>query len=113
MSTRNKKAAKQPLLVVDGDSFAHRAYHALPKSIRRKGDRGAGAILGFVPTPGSHLFSQPTFAGNDLLVGAGTDLGLTAYEITQAGPAITAVSPNSKLAASISGPRVSIPSYPS
>ena len=37
----------RPLLVVDGDSFAHRAYHALPKSIRRKGDRGAGAIVGF------------------------------------------------------------------
>jgi DNA polymerase I len=38
---------RRPLLVVDGDSFAHRAYHALPKTIRRKGDRGAGAILGF------------------------------------------------------------------
>ena len=25
-----------PLLVVDGDSFAHRAYHALPASIRRE-----------------------------------------------------------------------------
>ena len=25
---------ERPLLVVDGDSFAHRAYHALPKSIR-------------------------------------------------------------------------------
>jgi DNA polymerase-1 len=37
----------RPLLVVDGDSFAHRAYHALPKSIRRKGNRGAGAIVGF------------------------------------------------------------------
>ena len=24
-----------PLLVVDGDSFAHRAFHALPRSIRR------------------------------------------------------------------------------
>ena len=36
-----------PLLVVDGDSFAHRSYHALPKSIRRKGNRGAGAIVGF------------------------------------------------------------------
>lgn len=36
-----------PLLVIDGDSFAHRSYHALPKSIRR-GDGGpAGAILGF------------------------------------------------------------------
>ena len=37
----------QPLLVIDGDSFAHRAYHALPKTIRRKGNKGAGAILGF------------------------------------------------------------------
>lgn len=37
----------RPLLVIDGDSFAHRAYHALPKSIRRAGDRGAGAIVGF------------------------------------------------------------------
>jgi DNA polymerase I len=37
----------RPLLVVDGDSFAHRAYHALPKSLRRAGNRGAGAILGF------------------------------------------------------------------
>ena len=38
---------RRPLLIVDGDSFAHRAYHALPKSIRRRGNRGAGAILGF------------------------------------------------------------------
>ena len=37
----------RPLLVVDGDSFAHRAYHALPKTIRRPGGKGAGAILGF------------------------------------------------------------------
>jgi DNA polymerase I len=37
----------RPLLVVDGDSFAHRSYHALPKSIRRKGNRGGGAIVGF------------------------------------------------------------------
>lgn len=37
----------RPLLVVDGDSFAHRAYHALPKSIRRSGGGGAGAIVGF------------------------------------------------------------------
>lgn len=34
----------RPLLVVDGDSFAHRAYHAIPKSIRR-GDGGAGNML--------------------------------------------------------------------
>jgi len=35
------------LLAVDGDSFAHRAYHALPKSITRAGGRPAGAIVGF------------------------------------------------------------------
>src|ERR1700758_3347882 len=40
-------ASRRPLLVIDGDSFAHRAYHALPKNIRRNGDRPAGAILGF------------------------------------------------------------------
>jgi len=38
---------RRPLLVIDGDSFAHRAYHALPKTIRRRGNKGAGAILGF------------------------------------------------------------------
>ena len=32
---------KRPLLVVDGDSLAHRAYHALPKSIKRN------AVVGF------------------------------------------------------------------
>src|ERR1043165_9854505 len=45
-STR-KPASSRPLLVIDGDTFAHRAYHALPKTIMRKGDRPAGAILGF------------------------------------------------------------------
>jgi DNA polymerase-1 len=35
------------LLAVDGDSFAHRSYHALPKSIRRRGNKGGGAIVGF------------------------------------------------------------------
>ncbi|MGB9366536.1 MAG: 5'-3' exonuclease H3TH domain-containing protein [Xanthobacteraceae bacterium] len=38
---------KRPLLVIDGDSFAHRAYHALPKNILRDGGKPAGAILGF------------------------------------------------------------------
>lgn len=32
---------------MDGDSFAHRAYHALPKSIRRADKRPAGALVGF------------------------------------------------------------------
>jgi DNA polymerase-1 len=40
-------ASKRPLLIVDGDSFAHRAYHGLPKSIRRAGNKGGGAIVGF------------------------------------------------------------------
>ncbi len=31
----------RPLLVIDGDSFAHRAYHALPKKINRN------AVVGF------------------------------------------------------------------
>jgi len=35
---------EQPLLAVDGDSFAHRAYHAIPKSIRR-GDGGPAGLL--------------------------------------------------------------------
>ncbi|HEX3936188.1 MAG TPA: 5'-3' exonuclease [Xanthobacteraceae bacterium] len=39
--------ARRPFLAIDGDSFAHRAYHALPKSIRRDRGRPAGAILGF------------------------------------------------------------------
>lgn len=34
----------KPLLVVDGDSFAHRYYHALPKTITRAGG-GAGNLL--------------------------------------------------------------------
>jgi DNA polymerase I len=38
---------RRPLLVIDGDSFAHRAYHALPKAILRRGGMGAGAIVGF------------------------------------------------------------------
>ena len=43
----------RPLLAVDGDSFAHRAYHALPKTAFRRGDGGPGnALEGF----GSMLF---------------------------------------------------------
>ena len=37
----------RPLLVVDGDSFAHRAYHALPKTIRDGKGRPANMIVGF------------------------------------------------------------------
>ena len=51
-SRRNKRAGRKeagrnvevtrPLLVIDGDSFAHRAYHALPKNILRDGGKPAG-----------------------------------------------------------------------
>jgi len=34
----------KPLLVIDGDSFAHRAYHAIPKTLRRA-DGGPGNML--------------------------------------------------------------------
>jgi len=39
--------AEGPLLVIDGDSFAHRAYHGVPKSVRRAGGKAGNAILGF------------------------------------------------------------------
>jgi len=39
--------SRQPLLVIDGDSFAHRSYHALPKTILPGGRKPAGAITGF------------------------------------------------------------------
>jgi len=42
-----KPKGRRPLLAIDGDSLAHRSYHALPKNIRRKGQKPAGAILGF------------------------------------------------------------------
>jgi DNA polymerase-1 len=38
---------RAPLLAVDGDSLAHRAYHALPSSIRRAEGRPANMIVGF------------------------------------------------------------------
>ena len=41
------RPAEGPLLVVDGDSFAHRAYHGVPKSVQRAGGKGGNAILGF------------------------------------------------------------------
>jgi DNA polymerase-1 len=37
----------RPLLAIDGDSFAHRAFHALPKSILGARGKSAGAIVGF------------------------------------------------------------------
>ena len=42
-----ERDVNRPLLVIDGDSFAHRAYHGVPKSVRRRGNKGGGAIVGF------------------------------------------------------------------
>jgi DNA polymerase-1 len=36
-----------PLLIVDGDSLAHRAFHALPRSIRRSNGRPGNLLTGF------------------------------------------------------------------
>jgi exodeoxyribonuclease III len=46
-SMPSRPTGSRPLLVIDGDSFAHRAYHALPKTIRRNDGKGAGAVVGF------------------------------------------------------------------
>ena len=45
-----RDSPRHPLLVIDGDSFAHRSYHALPKTILRRGRKQAGAIVGFANT---------------------------------------------------------------
>ena len=39
--------AAKPLLAIDGDSLAHRAYHALPKSLRSATGLPSGALVGF------------------------------------------------------------------
>ena len=46
-SSRDETFVTGPLLVVDGDSLAHRAYHGLPKTIRRAGGRPGNALVGF------------------------------------------------------------------
>ncbi|MSO95468.1 MAG: 5'-3' exonuclease [Thermoleophilia bacterium] len=38
----------KPLLVMDGDSFAHRAFHGLPRSLRRDDGAPANALIGFM-----------------------------------------------------------------
>jgi len=40
-------ASSEALLAIDGDSLAHRAYHALPRSIRGANRRPANALVGF------------------------------------------------------------------
>jgi DNA polymerase-1 len=38
---------RRPLLAIDGDSLAHRAYHALPASIKDGDGRPANMVIGF------------------------------------------------------------------
>lgn len=39
---------RAPLLIVDGDNLAHRAYHSTPKTVRAEDGRPINAIVGFV-----------------------------------------------------------------
>jgi DNA polymerase-1 len=41
-------AAGRPLLIVDGDNLAHRAYHSTPKTVTGAGGAPINAIAGFV-----------------------------------------------------------------
>jgi 5'-3' exonuclease len=40
-------AAEPPLLIVDGDNLAHRAYHSMPKTLRAPDGRPINAIVGW------------------------------------------------------------------
>ncbi len=42
------QSSTPPLLVIDGDSFAHRAFHALPRSIRRTNGSPGNLLTGLV-----------------------------------------------------------------
>jgi DNA polymerase-1 len=39
--------AERPLLIVDGDNLAHRAYHSMPKSLKSANGRPINAIVGW------------------------------------------------------------------
>src|ERR687883_460369 len=39
--------AEAPLLIVDGDNLAHRAYHSIPKTVKGAGGRPINAIVGW------------------------------------------------------------------
>ena len=40
-------ASERPLLVIDGDNLAHRAYHSMPKSLKSSDGRPINAIIGW------------------------------------------------------------------
>ncbi len=53
-----------------------------------------GQVIEHISTPGSFLFAQPVFDNNDMIVAGRDGIGVTAYEITTPGAAITSVSPS-------------------
>ena len=59
----------RPLLIIDGDSFAHRAYHSVPKTVRRAGGKAGNAIVGFANLMIRLLEAEQPRAG---VVGRGT-----------------------------------------
>jgi DNA polymerase-1 len=43
----SNSSAERPLLVIDGDNLAHRAYHSMPKSLKSANGRPINAIIGW------------------------------------------------------------------
>ncbi len=72
--------------VYDADTPQDMGFYILSTS--------TGQILEHISTPLAFLFSEPVFDNNDLLLAGSNGFGVTAYEITTPGPAITAVSPS-------------------
>src|ERR687886_741220 len=42
-----ERMSDRPLLIIDGDNLAHRAYHSIPKSVRGVGGRAINAVVGW------------------------------------------------------------------
>jgi DNA polymerase-1 len=47
MVQRVPTPAERPLLIIDGDNLAHRAYHSMPKSLKSADGRPINAIVGW------------------------------------------------------------------
>src|SRR5438552_1561318 len=46
-STSTSTSTERPLLIIDGDNLAHRAYHSMPKSLKSADGRPINAIVGW------------------------------------------------------------------
>ena len=82
------------LYLVDGSGYIFRAYHALPKTIRRDRNRPAGAILGHLRTDGRFAYVTEShhdccFIVVDLASGRAWKK-LAHHRLTAADPALTA-----------------------